>query len=152
MKKQIIVFILIPFITFAQWNYGNLNNEIGTYASGNIDFLGFDDFEFKLIKAKNKDLVLSINSEYFIEDYYYVVISVFNKHFRISEFEIFERNFYIIELLDLAKNDKYTVTEFLKFLKSDDECIVTIKNNNKIIQGFSSLKESSLAINYVLRR
>ena len=28
----------------------------------------------------------------------------------------------------------------------------TIKNNNKIIQGFSSLKESSLAINYVLRR
>ena len=152
MKKQIIVFILIPFLTFAQWNYGNLNNEIGTYASGNIDFLGFDDFEFKLIKAKNKDLVLSINSEYFIEDYYYVVISVFNKHFRISEFEIFERNFYIIELLDLAKNDKYTVTEFLKFLKSDDECIVTIKNNNKIIQGFSSLKESSLAINYVLRR
>jgi hypothetical protein len=152
LKKQIIVFILIPFITFAQWNYGNLNNEIGTYASGNIDFLGFDDFEFKLIKAKNKDLVLSINSEYFIEDYYYVVISVFNKHFRISEFEIFERNFYIIELLDLAKNDKYTVTEFLKFLKSDDECIVTIKNNNKIIQGFSSLKESSLAINYVLRR
>jgi hypothetical protein len=152
LKKQIIVFILIPFITFAQWNYGNLNNEIGTYASGNIDFLGFDDFEFKLIKAKNKDLVLSINSEYFIEDYYYVVISVFNKHFRISEFEIFERNFYIIELQDLAKNDKYTVTEFLKFLKSDDECIVTIKNNNKIIQGFSSLKESSLAINYVLRR
>ena len=152
MKKQIIVFILIPFLTFAQWNYGNLNNEIGTYASGNIDFLGFDDFEFKLIKAKNKDLVLSINSEYFIEDYYYVVISVFNKHFRISEFEIFERNFYIIELLDLAKNDKYTVTEFLKFLKSDDECIVTIKNNDKIIQGFSSLKESSLAINYVLRR
>jgi hypothetical protein len=152
LKKQIIVFILIPFLTFAQWNYGNLNNEIGTYASGNIDFLGFDDFEFKLIKAKNKDLVLSINSEYFIEDYYYVVISVFNKHFRISEFEIFERNFYIIELLDLAKNDKYTVTEFLKFLKSDDECIVTIKNNNKIIQGFSSLKESSLAINYVLRR
>ena len=68
MKKQIIVFILIPFITFAQWNYGNLNNEIGTYATGNIDFLGFDDFEFKLIKAKNKDLVLSINSEYFIED------------------------------------------------------------------------------------
>jgi hypothetical protein len=152
LKKQIIVFILIPFLTFAQWNYGNLNNEIGTYASGNIDFLGFDDFEFKLIKAKNKDLVLSINSEYFIEDYYYVVISVFNKPFRISEFEIFERNFYIIELQDLAKNDKYTVTEFLKFLKSDDECIVTIKNNNKIIQGFSSLKESSLAINYVLRR
>ena len=143
---------MIPFLTFAQWNYGNLNNEIGTYASGNIDFLGFDDFEFKLIKAKNKDLVLSINSEYFIEDYYYVVISVFNKHFRISEFEIFERNFYIIELLDLAKNDKYTVTEFLKFLKSDDECIVIIKNDNKIIQGFSSLKESSLAINYVLRR
>jgi len=152
LKKQIIVFILIPFLTFAQWNYGNLNNEIGTYASGNIDFLGFDDFEFKLIKAKNKDLVLSINSEYFIEDYYYVVISVFNKHFRISELEILERNFYIIELQDLAKNDKYTVTEFLKFLKSDDECIVTIKNNNKIIQGFSSLKESSLAINYVLRR
>ena len=143
---------MIPFITFAQWNYGNLNNEIGTYASGNIDFLGFDDFEFKLIKAKNKDLVLSINSEYFIEDYYYVVISVFNKHFRISEFEILERKFNIIELQDLAKNDKYTVTEFLKFLKSDDECIVTIKNNNKIIQGFSSLKESSLAINYVLRR
>ncbi len=53
---------------------------------------------------------------------------------------------------DLAKNDKYTATEFLKFLKSDDECIVTIKNDNKIIQGFSSLKESSLAINHVLRR
>ena len=77
---------------------------------------------------------------------------MFNKHFRISEFEILERKFNIIELQDLAKNDKYTVTEFLKFLKSDDECIVTIKNNNKIIQGFSSLKESSLAINYVLRR
>ncbi len=152
MKKQIITFILIPYLAFAQWNYGNLNNEIGTYAVGNINFIGFDDFEFKLIKSKNKDLVLSINSEYFIEDYYYVVISVFNKHFRISEFEIFERKFNIIELQDLAKNDKYTVTEFLKFLKSDDECIVTIKNNNKIIQGFSSLKESSLAINYVLRR
>ena len=143
---------MIPFLAFAQWNYGNLNNKIDTYAVGNINFMGFDDFEFKLIKSKNKDLVLSINSEYFIEDYYYVVISVFNKHFRISEFEIFERNFYIIELLDLAKNDKYTVTEFLKFLKSDDECIVIIKNDNKIIQGFSSLKESSLAINYVLRR
>ena len=152
MKKQIITFILIPYLTFAQWNYGNLNNEIGTYAVGNINFIGFDDFEFKLIKSKNKDLVLSINSEYFIKDYYYVVISVFNKHFRISEFEIFEREFNIIELQDLAKNDKYTVTEFLKFLKSDGECIVTIKNNNKIIQGFSSLKESSLAINYVLRR
>ena len=143
---------MIPFLTLAQWNYGDLNNEIDTYASGNIDFLGFDDFEFKLIKAKNKDLVLSINSEYFIEDYYYVVISLFNKHFRISEYKIFERKFYILELQDLAKNDKYTVTEFLKFLKSDDECIVTIKNNDKIIQGFSSLKESSLAINYVLRR
>ena len=152
MKKQIIVFILIPFITFAQWNYGNLNTEIGVYAAGNILFLGFNNFEFKLIKSKNKDLALSINSEYFTEDYYYVVISVFNKHFRISEFEIFERKFNIIELQDLAKNDKYTVTEFLKFLKSDDECIVTIKNGNKIIQGFISLKESSLSINHVLRR
>ena len=150
--KRIIVFFLIPFLTFAQWNYGNLNTEIGVYAAGNILFLGFNNFEFKLIKLKNKDLALSINSEYFTEDYYYVVISVFNKHFRISEFEIFERKFNIIELQDLAKNDKYTVTEFLKFLKSDDECIVTIKNDNKIIQGFISLKESSLSINHVLRR
>ena len=152
MKKGIITFILIPFLAFAQWNYGNLNNEIGTYATGNIHFWEFDDF--KLIKSKNKDLVLSINSDYFKEDYgyYYVIISVFDKHFRITEFETFNGKFNILELQDLVKNDKYTAIEFLKFLKSDDICIVTIKNNNKIIQGFSSLKESSLAINYVLRR
>ena len=152
MKKGIITFILIPFLAFAQWNYGNLNNEIGTYATGNIHFWEFDDF--KLIKSKNKDLVLSINSDYFKEDYgyYYVIISVFDKHFRITEFETFNGKFNILELQDLVKNDKYTAIEFLKFLKSDDICIVTIKNDNKIIQGFSSLKESSLAINYVLRR
>jgi len=154
LKKKIITFILIPFLAFSQWNYGNLNSEIGSYAAGNIDFWGFDDFEFKLIKSKNKDLILSINSDYFKEDYgyYYVIISVFNKHFRITEFETFNGKFNIVELKDLAKNDKYTATEFLKFLKSDYECIVTIKNDNKIIQGFSSLKESSLAINYILRR
>ena len=154
MKKGIITFILIPFLAFAQWNYGNLNNEIGTYAAGNIHFWRFDNFEFKLIKLKNKDLVLSINSDYFKEDYgyYYVIISVFDKHFRITEFETFNGKFNILELQDLVKNDKYTAIEFLKFLKSDDICIVTIKNDNKIIQGFSSLKESSLAINYVLRR
>ena len=76
---------MIPFLAFAQWNYGNLNSEIGSYAAGNIDFWEFDDFEFKLIKSKNKDLILSINSDYFKEDYgyYYVIISVFNKHYRI---------------------------------------------------------------------
>tara|TARA_B100000768_G_scaffold141469_1_gene133133 strand:- start:290 stop:754 length:465 start_codon:yes stop_codon:yes gene_type:complete len=154
LKKKIITFILIPFLAFAQWNYGNLNNEISTYATGKIHFWEFDDFEFKLIKSKNKDLVLSINSDYFKEDYgyYYVIISVFDKHFRITEFETFNGKFNILELQDLVKNDKYTAIEFLKFLKSDDICIVTIKNDNKIIQGFSSLKESSLAINYVLRR
>ena len=46
LKKQIIVFILIPFLAFAQWNYGKLNNEIGTYAVGDINFMGFDNFEF----------------------------------------------------------------------------------------------------------
>ena len=59
---------MIPFLAFAQWNYGKLNNEIGTYAVGDINFMGFDDFEFKLIKSKNKDLALSINSEYFIDN------------------------------------------------------------------------------------
>jgi hypothetical protein len=34
MKITIILFVVIPFLTFAQWNYVNLSKEIGVYAKG----------------------------------------------------------------------------------------------------------------------
>jgi hypothetical protein len=151
MKKLLILFIATPFLTFAQWNY---SNETGDYATGDIKFREGNDFKFKLIKLNNLDLNFSISSDYFKKDlgYYYVVLTVFEKNFRVTEFETFDGNYKIMELKDLAKSNKYTVNDFLKILKKDIVCIVTIKNNNKIIQGLSSLENSSEVINAVLRR
>ena len=153
MKKLLTLIILIPFITIAQWNYGNTSKKRGVYANGKIEFREINDFEFKLIKYRNLDIEFSINSGYFKKNsgYYYVVIRVLDKNFRVLESETMDGNYKILELKDIAKNDKYKVEDFLKILRKDISCIVTIKNNNKIIQGFSSLEGSPQAINYVLR-
>ena len=153
MKKLLTLFLLIPFITIAQWNFGNTSKKRGVYANGKIEFREINDFEFKLIKYRNLDIEFSINSEYFKKNsgYYYVVIRVLDKNFRVLESETVDGSYKILEVKDIAKNDKYKVEDFLKILRKDISCIVTIKNNNKIIQGFSSLEGSPQAINYVLR-
>ena len=154
MKKLLILFVSIPFLTIAQWNYGDTSKGRGVYTNGKIEFRESNDFEFKLIKFRNLDIEFSISSDYFKKNsgYYYVVLMVFDKHFRVLESEIVDGNYKILKLKDLAKNDKYKVEDFLKILKKDISCVVTIKNNNKIIQGFSSLEGSSEAINYVLKK
>ena len=80
-----------------------------------------------------------------------VVLRKFDQEKMILRFNTDSRSPKILELKDIAKNDKYKVEDFLKILRKDISCIVTIKNNNKIIQGFSSLEGSPEAINYVLR-
>ena len=154
MKKLLTLIILIPCISLAQWNYGNTSKGKGVYANGKIEFREFEDFEFKLVKYKDVDIDFSISSEYFKESsgYYYVVLRVLDKNFRVLEFETVDGNYKIIELKDIAKNDKYKVEDFLKIFRKDISCIVTIKNNNKIIQGFSSLEGGLQAINYVLMK
>ena len=154
MKKLLTLIILIPCISIAQWNYGNTSKGKGVYANGKIEFREFEDFEFKLVKYKDVDIDFSISSEYFKESsgYYYVVLRVLDKNFRVLEFEIVDGNYKILELKDIAKNDKYKVEDFLKIFRKDISCIVTIKNNNKIIQGFSSLEGGLQAINYVLMK
>ena len=146
MKKLLVLFVLVPFSTFAQWDYNNVNSGTGRNTTGNIIFFGKDEFKFKLIK--------SISSDFFKKDYsyYYVVLTVLGKNFRVTEFESSKTNFKIIELKDLSKSDKYTVNDFLKKFTKGIQCIVTIKNKNKIIQGFCSLEGSSEAINQLLRR
>ena len=154
MKKLLTLIILIPCISIAQWNYGNTSKARGVYANGKIEFREFNDFEFKIVKYKNLDIEFSISSKYFKESsgYYYVVIRVLDKNFRVLNSETVDGDFKILELKDIAKNDKYKVEDFLKILRKDISCIVTIKNNNKIIQGFSSLQGSPQAINYVLMK
>ena len=154
MKKLLTLVILIPCISIAQWNYGNTSKVRGVYANGKIEFREFNDFEFKIVKYKNLDIEFSISSKYFKESsgYYYVVIRVLDKNFRVLNSETVDGNYKILELKDIAKNDKYKVEDFLKILRKDISCIVTIKNNNKIIQGFSSLQGSPQAINYVLMK
>ena len=154
MKKLLVLFVLVPFLTFAQWDYNNVNSGTGRNTTGNIIFFGKDEFKFKLIKSKSRDLNFSISSDFFKKDYsyYYVVLTVLGKNFRVTEFESSKTNFKIIELKDLSKSDKYTVNDFLKKFTKGIQCIVTIKNKNKIIQGFCSLEGSSEAINQLLRR
>ena len=154
MKKLLTLVILIPCISIAQWNYGNTSKVRGVYANGKIEFREFNDFEFKIVKYKDLDIEFSIISKYFKESlgYYYVVIRVLDKNFRVLNSETVDGNYKILELKDIAKNDKYKVEDFLKILRKDISCIVTIKNNNKIIQGFSSLQGSPQAIKYVLMK
>ncbi len=153
MKKLLVLFVLVPFSTFAQWDYNNVNSGTIRNATGSINFFGKDEFKFKLIKSKSPDLNFSISSDFFKKDssYYYVVLTVLGKNFRVTEFESSKANFKIIELKDLSKSDKYTVNDFLKKFKKGIQCIVTIKNKNKIIQGICSLEGSSEAINQLLR-
>ena len=133
MKKLLTLIILIPCISIAQWNYGNTSKGKGVYANGKIEFREFEDFEFKLVKYKDVDIDFSINSEYFKESsgYYYVVLRVLDKNFRVLEFETVDGNYKILELKDIAKNDKYKVEDFLKIFRKDISCIVTIKNNRE---------------------
>jgi hypothetical protein len=63
MKKLLVLFILIPSLTLAQWNYNNVSSGTSRYATGEINFIGKD--EFKLIKSRSLDLIFSISSDYF---------------------------------------------------------------------------------------
>jgi len=56
----------------------------------------------------------------------------------------------ILQLEDLVSNEKYEVEDFLKILKRGKDCTLTLRSEDRVIQGYNSLSGITLAINSIL--
>ena len=77
--------------------------------------------KFKIVKYKGLEIEFSISSEYFKESsgYYYVVLRVLDKNFRVLNSEIVDGNYKILE-----ENWKFFKKIFNKKNLSRKECIL----------------------------
>jgi hypothetical protein len=153
-KKIVFLFFLILSQANAQWEYKVNNTEKTIEAIGGLQFnTQFQDtIILNLSKSRKLGLDFSIQGKYFkSEEEYYVLFEISDRKIKVLR-SINERNrFRIFEVKDLISKEKYELEDFLKILKKGEECILTIRSNTRVIQGYNQLTGSGTAINNVLK-
>lgn len=153
MKKIIFLFFLTLSQANAQWEYKVNNTEKTIEAIGGLQFkTQFQDtIILNLSKSRKLGLDFSIQGKYFkSEEKYYVLFEISGRKIKVLRSIIENNNYRIFELKDLISNEKFELEDFLKILKRADECIITIRSNNRVIQGYNQLYGSATAINNVI--
>ena len=72
------------------------------------------------------------------------------RKFKPSNSIIENESYRIFEMKDLVSSEKYEVEDFLKILKSGKSLTLTVRLNDRVIQGFNDLNESFSPINSVI--
>ena len=104
-----------------------------------------------LSNSRRLGLDFSIQGKYFkSEEKYYVLFEISGRKIKVLRSIIENNNYRIFELKDLISNEKFELEDFLKILKRADECFITIRSNNRVIQGYNQLYGSATAINNVI--
>ena len=154
MKKIVFLFFLTLSQANAQWEYKVNNTEKTIEAIGGLQFnTQFQDtIILNLSKSRKLGLDFSIQGEYFKSgEKYYVLFEISDRKIKVLR-SINERNrFRIFEVKDLISKEKYELEDFLKILEKGDECVLTIRSNTRVIQGYNQLTGSGTAINNVLK-
>ena len=154
MKKIVFLFFLTLGQANAQWDYRVNNTEKTIEAIGGLQFnTQFQDtIILNLSKSRKLGLDFSIQGKYFkSEEEYYVLFEISDRKIKVLR-SINERNrFRIFEVKDLISKEKYELEDFLKILKEGEECVLTIRSNTRVIQGYNQLTGSGTAINNVLK-
>ena len=152
------LFIFLFFLTLsqanAQWEYKVNNTEKTIEAIGGLQFkTQFQDtIILNLSKSRKLGLDFSIQGKYFKSgEKYYVLFEISDRKIKVLR-SINERNrFRIFEVKDLISKEKYELEDFLKILKEGEECVLTIRSNTRVIQGYNQLTGSGTAINNILK-
>ena len=153
MKQIGIIFLLIASQGFCQWEYNINDAKKSIEAIGKIEFNVRlqDTIAMKLSNSRRLGLDFSIQGKYFkSEEKYYVLFEISGRKIKVLRSIIENNNYRIFELKDLISNEKFELEDFLKILKRADECFITIRSNNRVIQGYNQLYGSATAINSVI--
>ena len=153
MKQIGIIFLLIVSKGFCQWEYNINDAKKSIEAIGKIEFNVQlqDSITMNLSNSRRLGLDFSIQGKYFkSEEKYYVLFEISGRKIKVLHSIIENNNYRIFELKDLISNEKFELEDFLKILKRADECFITIRSNNRVIQGYNQLYGSATAINSVI--
>ena len=153
MKQIGIIFLLIVSQGFCQWEYNINDAKKSIEAIGKIKFNVQlqDSIAMNLSNSRRLGLDFSIQGKYFkSEEKYYVLFEISGRKIKVLRSIIENNNYRIFELKDLISNEKFELEDFLKILKRADECYITIRSNNRVIQGYNQLYGSTTAINNVI--
>jgi hypothetical protein len=152
--KQIgIIFLLVVSQGFGQWEYNMNDAKKSVEAIGKIKFNVQlqDTIIMNLSNSRRLGLDFSIQGKYFkSEEKYYVLFEISGRKIKVLRSIIENNNYRIFELKDLISNEKFELEDFLKILKRADECFITIRSNNRVIQGNNQLYGSATVINNVI--
>ncbi len=153
MKKTTFLFFLILGQLNAQWEYKVNNTKKSIEAIGKLEFniQLQDTIVFNLSKSRALDIDFSIQGNYFkSEKEYYVLFEISERKIKVLHSIIENNNYRILEVVDLVNKEKYELEDFLKILKRGEECVLTIRSNDRVIQGYNQLNGSGMVINSVL--
>ena len=153
MKQIGIIFLFFVSQGFGQWEYNINDAKKSIEAIGKIEFNVQlqDTIIMNLSNSRRLGLDFSIQGKYFkSEEKYYVLFEISGRKIKVLRSIIENNNYRIFELKDLASNEKFELVDFLRVLQSADECFITIRSNNRVIQGYNELYGSATAINNVI--
>lgn len=153
MKQIGIILLLIVSQGFGQWEYNINDAKRSIEAIGKIEFNVQlqDTIVMNLSNSRRLGVDFSIQGKYFkSEEKYYVLFEISGRKIKVLRSIIENNNYRIFELKDLISNEKFELEDFLKILKRADECYITIRSNNRVIQGYNQLYGSATAINNVI--
>lgn len=154
MNRIIILFSFFSFYqSYAQWGLTLNQSEKKIAAIGEFVFnINLQDtIILNLSKSRKLGLDLAIEGDYFKNsEKYYVLFEVDERKIKVLSSLNEKGRLRVITLKDLNSNQEYEIQEFLSILKKGYECVLTINNGYKIIQGFNKLIGSENAINKVV--
>ena len=153
MKRIALFLFLICSLAHAQWKYQSNDNKKAIEAVGEIKFNRVlnDTLTFNLSKSRKLGLDFSILGNYFKpEGEYYVLFEISAQKIKVIQSIVEQNRYRIVEVKDLVSNEKFELEDFLKILKRGEDCVLTIRTNSQVIQGYNQLIGSGSVINSVL--
>ena len=153
MEKFITLFLFFTINAHSQWEYTINSSKRISKAIGKIEFnyKKQDTLSIVLSNSRKLGLDLSLTGNIFNKDQeYYILFEISERKFKPSNSIIENESYRIFEMKDLVSSEKYEVEDFLKILKSGKSLTLTVRLNDRVIQGLNDLNESFSPINSVI--
>ena len=154
MKKPLLFLLLILNQGYAQWQFKVNKNEKKINAIGEVKFSIYtpDTIVLNLSKSRKLGLDFALEGGYFkTTEKYYILFEISDRKIKVLSSIREKGRLRILKFKDLINREEYNIEDFLKILKRGSECVLTISNSSRVIQGFNKLRGSANAINSVLR-
>lgn len=151
--KIALVLVVLGTKGFSQWEYraDQENNTAEVVGTIQFNYEIQDSVTLHLSKSRKWGLDLSIKCNLFKKaQKYYALFEISDQKIKVKEFMILNQRLRILQLEDLVSNEKYEVEDFLKILKRGKDCTLTLRSEDRVIQGYNSLSGITLAINSIL--